>query len=663
MLLDMVTRLSNSRLFLACISLVALDLSLSPSVCARARDASLVTAGLSSSISAIGAVQDPADTIQSSSTRGSSAVSQSSKQENTASGDSVSPKSKADREKAAKKLYAKGIDYKRQNDSGRALIEFLKATKEDPENVKAYYEQALIFREKGFYKLATTRLEQALAINPSFQRARVLLAALQLEQGNVPDAVHNLGKMGTALGIPQVQKDRMEEQVETSGHHDGEAEESPAMILQSLHAQIPLPILKPLQAQEDTAAAEPSLLRPVIGTEPGTKVEETKPSRRIRWRGSSRQKAQKRLEKKYKKYSQFNQSENNGRFRFSHWLARILPWSASTSKENISKPAPESSVPAVAEAIETVHHEHLPQAEGKEKNEKESVNRPARKGEAQLWDGWDHPLEPSPELKEQKAKASSLTFVDKNRPMTVHDDVEHEQSVEDSEAPPKREKRRVPKRYICTDCHYPHAYSPDAHPDSARHHVEGANAPHVTKSNVTDKADQTPEKKAVAFKQSAIGDGALKEKSENLIAQEDEWTKRLEELNRDGTSSLKNGEAFMFSEDSGEAVLFLEDGRKIRRSIAAPKATAEVVKMRRPDTLIPKELMYDTSLLGKIVQTQTQAQQPQTKQRPRVTKKTPAESLQPAIREPQEPPPKFQLEELTDNPDGFVNWLKGLMRL
>src|SRR5690606_4050879 len=81
----------------------------------------------------------------------------------------------------------------------------------------------------------------------------------------------------------------------------------------------------------------------------------------------------------------------------------------------------------------------------------------------------------------------------------------------------------------------------------------------------------------------------------------DEWTKRLRYLAEHGTSSLKRGEAFMFSEDTGEAVLFLADGQRIRRVIAEPLDSQEVIKKRRPDVLIPKELFFNTSLLGKVV--------------------------------------------------------------
>jgi hypothetical protein len=50
----------------------------------------------------------------------------------------------------------------------------------------------------------------------------------------------------------------------------------------------------------------------------------------------------------------------------------------------------------------------------------------------------------------------------------------------------------------------------------------------------------------------------------------------------------------MFSEETGEAVIFLTDGTRIRRIITAPQDTHELVKARRPDMLIPADLTLQT---------------------------------------------------------------------
>ncbi|MBK9205195.1 MAG: hypothetical protein IPL73_22775 [Candidatus Obscuribacter sp.] len=81
----------------------------------------------------------------------------------------------------------------------------------------------------------------------------------------------------------------------------------------------------------------------------------------------------------------------------------------------------------------------------------------------------------------------------------------------------------------------------------------------------------------------------------------DNWTARLKYLNEHGTSSLKPGEAFMFSEETGEAVLFLEDGKKIRRHIASGRDNSDLVKERRPELLVPKEYVYKLSTQGRMI--------------------------------------------------------------
>src|SRR6185369_14396742 len=66
---------------------------------------------------------------------------------------------------------------------------------------------------------------------------------------------------------------------------------------------------------------------------------------------------------------------------------------------------------------------------------------------------------------------------------------------------------------------------------------------------------------------------------------EDQWARRMKFLVQHGTSSLEQGEAFMFSEETGEGVLFLKEGGAVRRKIAEPRNAYEVARSRRPDVL------------------------------------------------------------------------------
>lgn len=81
---------------------------------------------------------------------------------------------------------------------------------------------------------------------------------------------------------------------------------------------------------------------------------------------------------------------------------------------------------------------------------------------------------------------------------------------------------------------------------------------------------------------------------------QDEWAQRMRYLAIHGTGTLQAGQAFMFSEDSGEAVIILNNGERIRRRITKPRDAQTLVKQRRPDVLTA-DLTYNLSTLGKLV--------------------------------------------------------------
>ncbi|MBY0358063.1 MAG: tetratricopeptide repeat protein [Candidatus Obscuribacterales bacterium] len=89
----------------------------------------------------------------------------------------------------------KGLLAKQNGDFKKALLEFILAVQENPRQTKAFYEQALIFRQRGNTKLAISALEQALAISPAYSEARNLLAQLHLSGGNVVAAAAEAGKV------------------------------------------------------------------------------------------------------------------------------------------------------------------------------------------------------------------------------------------------------------------------------------------------------------------------------------------------------------------------------------------------------------------------------------------------------------------------------------
>lgn len=88
--------------------------------------------------------------------------------------------------------FQRGMLLKQQGNLDGALIEFLKAAQENPLQVRAFYEQALIFRQKGYGRLAQSALQQLLSVRPDFKDAHVMLASIFLENGNLPGAANQL---------------------------------------------------------------------------------------------------------------------------------------------------------------------------------------------------------------------------------------------------------------------------------------------------------------------------------------------------------------------------------------------------------------------------------------------------------------------------------------
>ncbi len=103
----------------------------------------------------------------------------------------------------------------------------------------------------------------------------------------------------------------------------------------------------------------------------------------------------------------------------------------------------------------------------------------------------------------------------------------------------------------------------------------------------------------------------------------------------------------MFSEESGEATLFLSDGQTVRRTIYLPRDAQEVVKQRRPDILTPDDLLYNLQLLAKLMPKPNEPEQP-------------ANS---AKTEEQPTPPAFAVDDLMGKSQRFWGWMKGALKL
>lgn len=577
------------------------------------------------------------------------------------------------RAKLAKAHFENGLKYRRGGDSGRALVDFLKATREDPKLVEAYYEQALIFREKGFHKLAVSRLEQALAIRGQYQKARLLLATIKLEQGNVSDAVEQLG---ASLGLPKSTATAMKP--DANDEHDDKTLGIPPMILQSVHTAMPVAKrnepskhrIKQNQPEQNRTAeiAEQNLAQdeqPAFEEE-HPKAAVTKPAVR-RKKPGSRRKVRELMARKYGK--------NNGAKKHQRmsWIAKIFSWPepfkfepSSAKNEKIAvddptddelKPRGESNL--IAE-FQTEDREKASVADA-DADEEYTPRFPKTKKTLLAYNGdpvdtIDLVAEKIPDRKLPESKPKSAPRV-------------HYQT-EESSAPKKDAGWTLEKITSAKD----EAKASDS--------LETEHRPPETKSSppkskpasrrISDDDDSESGGKTFAlsarqvkiaskgfldFEPALANEPAKKVERKTVSKQpatpvEDEWTRRLRYLAENGTSSLKAGEAFMFSEDTGEAVLFT-NGQRIRRVIADAQETQEVLKLRRPDVLVPKELFYNTALLGKVVNSPPPPAPPTQLHLPEG----------PTTEKPSLEPPGFKIEQMMDNPTGFWNWFKGLVNL
>lgn len=502
--------------------------------------------------------------------------------------------------KQAKAHYDSGCAYRKMGDTGRALVEYLKASREDPKLVDAYYEQALIFRAKGFHKLAVSRLEQALVIKPKYQKARLLLATIKLEQGNVTGAVEQLGE---SLGLSKSNATAIKPESEKCD--EDQLGGMAPMILQSVHTAI-----KPLAVHSNEKTEKTSN----EVTAEDLKERDLAPSRPAKHkRPTSRKKIRELIARRYRK--------PNGRSPQKHWIARIFNWpepfksfeGANTGHADYNDLQPKADDRSLVQEFK----EDCPEVVTDESAEPEL---PSRKTNRTL-------------LAYNGPAASEAELIRKLPEIKEVDDVtsraEHRLSAPTREDPkPSTEVKKTV--------------------------VHSSEAPVERRTKLAFRGGE-PEATDQPLSTTKSTDTHLATKKITPPTQspEDDWTKRLRYLNEHGTSTLKKGEAFMFSEDTGEAVLFLADGQKIRRVITAPIDSQEIMKSRRPDVLAPKQLFYDTSLLG----TMMGSPPPQELVRP----PDPTSSLAPVTAPPT--PPGFKIEQMMDNPTGFMNWFKGLINL
>jgi hypothetical protein len=507
--------------------------------------------------------------------------------------------------------YQKAMYFKQKGDKSRALVEFLKATQENPRLTKAFYEQALIFRERGYLKLAQSSLEQALALKPDYHEGRMLLATIQIQQGNFGGAMQQLGQ---SLGIAVATKDSS----------DSEAEELPQpTVLQSLHTLLP----------ENVATGIANL---TVG------------------KTSSTSRTNNKTATKSEQRSAFHRAKK-------------------------------SAQPKVEQATETTE----------EKTRPDTVQILESKGSESLTDSILSHLPALPPLRTEEPKPESNDKVKPEKPhkrakkswfsrfMTALETPPAEQN-EAPHAPPPIVPDDEPKPGDAAVKSIP-ALKPEQvglvpaqvetfeKPDQPRQIIEKVTAmASAAISNASKSNFQFPNLPNLPNLNSSIfnthsgngteGKGEIASQPLNTTVDEpkpykptiapnsdDPWSVRLRYLADHGTGTLKEGEAFMFSEESGEATLFLADGQTVRRTIYLPRDAQEVVKQRRPDILTPDDLLYNLSLLAKLMPKANEVEQPAS------TAKTQQQT--------QTAQPPFEANDLMGKSQRFWGWMKDTLKL
>ena len=519
--------------------------------------------------------------------------------------------------------------------SDDALIEFLKATQENPRLVQAFYEQALIFRERGYLRLAESALEQALAVKHDYQQARILLATIRLQQGNVHGAVAELTQ---SLGLPTVPVEvTSNKSAESAKQGPSPTENAPVIprphfpaVMQTPHALLPepesLPSLEyyphPQNAPStQTHFVDNPLANPTLGQAdryPNLKKPDCNQPKfhfglpnplkliKLTWPHKTQNINLESIQSPHSQLSKVNHQEGKHR-RLSSWFTKLF---STTNGDHPNKRAYTTA-----------------EAEKKTTQRKQKVIVKASKAKPNM------------------RKSELLPMVIHQPPSEPLSEITHNSADPNRSKTTATQSAQTIKPVSINQAPHPPAVSA-ANPVKTRvqdNLTRKFQQPMLPDSGNRLLALAQNEKLPIAYLHQTASHNIDKDliiSSQTHQQVTDAWSERLQYLVEHGTASLRHGEAFMFSEDTGEAVLFLAGGETVRRKIAPEKDPDEVVRVRRPDIAFPQELKYNLSLLAKLLPPQHEPAQEQEQQ-----------------------PGKFTINELLGKPDGFWGWLKSLLTL
>lgn len=525
--------------------------------------------------------------------------------------------------------------FKQKGDKSHALVEFLKATQENPRLTKAFYEQALIFRERGYLKLAQSALEQALALKPDYHEGRILLATIQIQQGNVGGAMQQLGQ---SLGISVAPKNSEEEELPQS------------TVLQSLHTLLPENVAEGIGKLTVGQASTPdNRLDTATGkTEPRGNPKKTRKNAKPKPEKIQPDTVQ-ILEPKTRDDStaslmaQLPSTLPNA-------MRMFFPENDKNSSGVSADARSKSDTDQEVANLDVAHLPSLPPGETQPDRENNSTTKSHKRAKKSWFSRIMTALDSTQEEQNQAPPAPP--------PIVADEEAKPGDAIVRSIPPLKPEPPPVVPTQVET------FEKPDQPRQIAEKVVSMANAvisnaaktnfqfPNLANLNST-LLNTHPSGSDTDLASQPVPAATLNEEPKPYkptIApnSDDPWSVRLRYLADHGTGTLKEGEAFMFSEETGEATLFLADGQTVRRTIYLPRDAQEVVKQRRPDILTPDDLLYNLSLLAKLM---PKANEPE----PTVTN---GKTTQTTV-----PQPPFEVNDLMGKSQRFWGWMKDALKL
>lgn len=567
-----------------------------------------------------------------------------------------------------------GLALKSKGDTNKALIEFLKASQKNPRQINAFYEQALIFRQQGYLKLADSALEQALRIAKSatkpsktknktqiaandLNRIRLLLATVRLEQGNVGSAAEELSR---SLGIPLSVKANDAVDSASSSEKD-----SPTTVLQSLHPKLEEEGSHAKVVEEKFAAKSEQQVegKNLEGSKEKEPAEKTEPA----------------------KANASKESANDAT------VSELIKDGLASLKDHVLSPFSFFSMPRInmeAEKVATSQKEESAKKKSRRDNRKkekkpaidtqlarefandadENINSTAKvdgmiedskepskpkTASARKRRSWfERRLSLSPEIEAQSESNKDKQIVDEGtiEDLTAKNEPVKNQAIENSEDNKANgDRTEIDQRHdvVLTSKTAALTFTPQesTSDEISKNESESAQINESDSFSLTMPESLTKRISLVASLLSAFNNSGKREAAKEKPPEKalDPIDERLKYLAEHGTSSLKEGEAFMFSEESGEATLFMSNGEVIRRTIAIARGHEEVAKLRRPDILIPEELLYNLALMAKILPKQDEPKE--------------------IVGEQAESAPKLKAPTLIATPRSFSDWLKGVLNL